>query len=70
MKAQHEGALTPACIVQKNPQVQRHFDKWTVTCKQLERQTKFHFLNRRLGVTLFCLLCRDHGIRVRNGEEA
>ena len=39
-------------------------------CKQLERQTKVHFLNRRLGVTLLCLLCRDHGIRVRNGEEA
>ena len=37
---------------------------------QLERQTKVHFLNRRLGVTLLCLLCRDNGIRVRNGEEA
>ena len=25
MKAQHEGALTPACIVQKNPQVPQTF---------------------------------------------
>ena len=30
MKAQHEGALTPACIVQKNPQVPQTF--WKVAC--------------------------------------
>ena len=43
MKAQHEGALTPPCIVQKNPQVTNSSTSGLSPREQLERQVEFHF---------------------------
>ena len=65
MKAQHEGALTPACIVQKNPQVPQTFRQ--VACHPVnnskgKRRSIPQQKTRCAGIRFFSRVDREIGV--------